>query len=255
MGDMFYHKGSRTGIHIHFNSATKKRQLVIPLGSPDTDPVRINISDLVAWYRTQRRKAITARLKAQLEIMELKLALTKAKAAMNVASSALDNILGQFERFLEACLKKTRGTVPVNIKEEKKVGGRKREKGDMDSLSGWATQCWDPRATEIRNRKQELSQKTDELAKLHDDQRMYEEKDFLKLMLEGLHSVTNKFWSLTRLIKEVCEGLVKCGCEKRTPAAAGPVDGGGGDDDHGGRRGGYNLRTRKSNDWKIEKDS
>jgi len=242
--DMFYHKGSTTGIHIHFNSATRKKQLVIPLGSPDADPVRINISDLISWYKAQRRKAITAALKAQLEIMELKLALAKAKEAMNVASSSLDNILGQFERFLEACLKKREDGLELKKDEE-----RRKEKEDLDSLSEWASQCWDPRAAEIRTRKKELGQKTDELAKLHDDQRLYVEKDFLKLMLDGLHSVTNKFWSLARLIKEVFEGLVKCGCERKTTPAAGPDydddDRHEKEDDKGGRRGGgYNLRSR-----------
>jgi len=256
--DMFYLKGSATGIHIHFNSATRKKQLVIPLGSPDTDPVRINISDLISWYKAQRRKTITAALKAQLEIMELKLALTKAKEAMNVASSSLDNILSQFERFLEVCLAREEGKL---VKREvglklKKDEERKKEKEDLDSLSGWASQCWEPRAAEIRTRKKELGQKTDELAKLHDDQRLYVEKDFLKLMLDCLRSVTNKFWSLARLIKEVFEGLVKCGCERRTTHAAGSDD----DDSHkkeddkGGRRGGYNLGSRSGDVDKKKED-
>jgi len=219
---MFFLKGSKTGIHIHLNSVSKKKQLVIPVGSPDVEPIRINISDLMTWYKVQRRKAITARLKAQLEIMELKLALSKAKTAMNAASSSLDLVLGQFEVFLETCIKKG--------------GGRGKE---VASLSGWATHCWDPRATEIRNRKKELSLKTDELAKLHDDQKMYEEKDFLKLMLEGLHSVTDKFSSLARLIKEVYDGLVKCGRETQKSSAT---------------PGRYNLRSGRK-DGKVQEVS
>merc|ERR1719187_747985 len=87
--DMFYHKRSKTGIHIHFNSVTRKKQVVIPLGYLDKDPVRINISDLISWYKAQRRKALTARLKAQQEILELKLAVVKAKDDMNKASSSM----------------------------------------------------------------------------------------------------------------------------------------------------------------------
>merc|ERR550519_158940 len=106
--------------------------------------------------------------------MDLKLALTKAKEAMYVASSSLDNILSQFERFLEACLGKRKDVLKLKKDEE-----RKKEKEDLDSLSGWASQCWDPRAAEIRTRKKELGQKTDELAKLHNDQRLYVEKEDL----------------------------------------------------------------------------
>jgi len=208
---MFYLKGSKTGIHIHFNSATNKKQLVIPLGSPDMDPVRINISDMISWYKNKRGRAIKARLKAQLEIMELKLALTKANEAMNVANSSLDNIHRQFERYLSY-----NGGLKM-----KNVEGRKRDKEGLDtvdSLSGWASHSLDPRAAEIRTRKKELSQKTNELAKLNDERRMYVERDFLKLMLERLHSVTNKLWSLAGLINEVFESLVKCVVDKKTPA-------------------------------------
>jgi len=165
--DMFYHKGSKTGIHIHFNSVTRKKQIVIPLGSPDKDPVRINISDLISWYKAQRRKALTARLKALLEIAELNLALAKANEALNVARSSMGNISHQFER-----------------------------------RPGWVT---NPRAGEIKTEFKELLQKTNELAKLHEDRGMYVIKDFLKLVLEVTRSVTNKFWSVSGLIKEVFE--------------------------------------------------
>merc|ERR1719187_735072 len=164
------------------------------------DPVRINISDLISWYKAQRRKAITARLKAQLEIMELKLALDKAKDAMNVARSSLDNIDRHFERFLTY----SGGQKKMNVEE------RKRDKEELDSFSGWASQSLDPRAAEMRNRKKELSQKTNELAKLNDERNMYVERDFLKLMLQRLHTVTNKLWSLAGLIKEVFESFFKC---------------------------------------------
>jgi len=211
---MFFLKGSKTGIHIHFNSVSKKKQLVIPVGTTDIEPIRINIGELRSWYKVQRRKAITARLKAQLEIMELKLALSKAKTGMNAASSSLDMVLGQFEGYLETCLRRDGNGVGEGV----------------EGLAGWATHCWDPRASEIRNRKSELSLKTDELAKLHDNQGMYEEKDFLKRMLDGLRTVTEKFTSLANLVKEVYDGLVKCDRETSRRTL---------------KIGGYNLRKRK----------
>ena len=57
------------------------------------------------------------------------------------SSSSLDNILGQFERFLEACLKKREDGLELKKDEE-----RRKEKEDLDSLSEWASQCWDPRS-------------------------------------------------------------------------------------------------------------
>jgi len=240
---MFFLKGSKTGIHIHFNSVSRKKQLVIPIGSPDMEPIRVNIGQLRTWYKAQRRKAINARLKAQLEIMELKLALSHAKTAMNAASCSLDNVLVQFERYLETCLSKetekeeTRSEEARTRSAEVADGGRIGVvNGDVAgedivaNLASWATHCWDPRASEIKTRKSELSLKTDELAKLHDDQGMYEEKDFLKLMLDGLMTVTEKFSSLAKLVKEVYDGLVKCDKQIEVKSL---------------RIGDYNLRTRK----------
>jgi len=195
---MFFHKGSKTGIHIHFNSVSKKKQLVIPLGSPNLEPIRIDIGEVKSWYKAQRRKAITARLKAQLEIMELKLALSKAKNAMNAASVCLDNLFGRIEDYLDSCLKMT-GSEEVS----------------NESLPAWATECGDPRIKQIRARKSEISSKTDMLAKLLDEQGMHEEKDFLQLMLVGVKDVTEEFLSLSKLVNEVYDSLVKCNKETR----------------------------------------
>lgn len=221
---MFFHRGSKTGIHIHFNSVSKKRQLVIPLGSPDMEPVRFDIGAVKSWYKAQRRKAITARLKAQLELMELKLALSKAKNAMNGASLSLDMVLGLFEGYLETCLKRDK-SAEAKTSEAQLVAA---EEG-VENLAVWATYCWDPRSKEIGTRKSELSLKTDELAKLHDKQGMYEEKDFLKLMLDGLKEVTEQFVSLSIIITEVYDGLVKC--DKQT-------------NKRWIKTGGHNLRSR-----------
>jgi hypothetical protein len=178
---MFFHKGSKTGIHIHFNSVSKKKQLVIPLGSPNLEPLRIDIGEVKSWYKAQRRKAITARLKAQLEIMELKLALSKTKNAMNAASLCLDNMFGRFEDYLEGC----------------STGSQ--------SLPVWVNH----RVKQIRARKSEISLKTDKLAKLLDEKGMYEEKDFLQLMMVGVKDVTEEFLSLSKLVNEVYDSLVK----------------------------------------------
>lgn len=223
---MFFHRGSKTGIHIHFNSVSKKRQLVIPLGSPNLEPVRVDLGGVKSWYKAQRRKAITARLKAQLELMELKLALSKAKNAMNAASLSLDMVLGRFEGYLDNCLKR-----------ENSIEAPTSEAELLRAKEGVENLAVDPRSKEkyiwfskeIRSMKCELSLKTDELAELHDEQGMYEEKEFLKLMLDGLKEVTSKFVSLSKLITEVYDCLVKC--DKQTHKSW-------------IKNGGHNLRSR-----------
>ena len=50
----------------------------------------------------------------------------------------------RFERFLEACLKKREDGLELKKDEE-----RRKEKEDLDSLSEWASQCWDPRSVSV----------------------------------------------------------------------------------------------------------
>jgi len=97
-GDMsFLATNEKAGIIYHINSVSKKKEIfVIADESPDGEPLRLNIRQIMKWYKVQRIKSIIIRLKYLKEIEEL---LERQSQVVDLLESACGNFTSVFGAF------------------------------------------------------------------------------------------------------------------------------------------------------------
>jgi len=178
--DMFFlEKGAETGIHIHFNSATRRREVVIPVGHAGIDPVRIDIGKFRSWYKKKRMAAISARNKAQEELWELEIKV--AQAELDRAKACLE----QCER--ELAMKNALLKAYMEMEDIIRIANLN------NSLE---------RA--VSKPKEDLLALNEAIDKLKADERMYEKKIFLEKILEALAIAIKKYNN----IRDICSSFI-----------------------------------------------
>lgn len=174
--EMFFLKKFKTGIHIHFNTVTKKKEVIIPVGFHGIDPVRIDIKKLGSWYKKKRIAAIKARSKVQKEMQDLRLKVLevdvdRAHANVEYCNANVEYCNAQLGMW----------------------NGIMASKNDNSEVTEKLNKLIDRLKREVTKQKEELLSHNQVIDKLKAEKGMYEEKFFLEKMLEVFKTAIKKY--------------------------------------------------------------